>query len=454
MHITTRRRARRYEFHGPAFAAALLALAIVAPFARAQDIPPGDGAAPLTLARLYARVDSANPRVLAARAMRRAADARIGPASRPPDPMLQLAFMNRSLPGLEPMPVLGMTQLQLTQMLPIGGQLGIAKESAAALADASLARATEVGWEARARSAALFYDLYATTQALRIAHESRDLLRELTRSAETMYAVGKGRQADVLRAQVEVAKMTEDIIRMRSMREVLIARLDAQADSPLVARASSIARPVFPAALSPLDSLVALATADRGMMRAARSERQAADASVRLAQRSIWPDLEVGVQFAWQGNGMGGTDYMGGLMIGASLPVFAGSRQSKMRDEAGAMRQAAAADLREVAAETRSRVTELYADIERARRLEALYRATILPQAEAALGAALTAYRTGAVDFMTLVEDQMTLNRYRQELFTLEAQQGMALADLEMFIGQPLVDPATTATVAHEETEP
>jgi outer membrane protein TolC len=385
--------------------------------------------------------------------MTRAADARISAASRPPDPMLQLAIMNRSLPGLEPMPITGMTQLQLTQMLPVAGQLGIAKRSAAALADASSARAVEVRWEARARSAAFFYDLYATTQTLRIAHETRDLLRELGRAAEAMYAVGKGRQADVLRAQVEVARMTEDIVRMQSMRAVLIARLDAQVDAPLVDSATPIARPLFPGELPPLDSLVARATADRGMMRAARSEVQAARASQDLAQRSIWPDVELGVQFAWQGNGMGGTDYMGGLMVGASLPVFARSRQLRMRDEAGAMRQAADADLREVAAETRSRVTELYADIGRARRLDALYRATILPQAEAALGAALAAYRAGSVDFMTLVEAQMTLNRYRQELFTLEAQQGMALADLEMLIGQQLVDPATIAGVAREETE-
>ena len=148
---------------------------------------------------------------------------------------------------------------------------------------------------------------------------------------------------------------------------------------------------------------------------------------------------------------MGGTDYMGGLMIGASLPIFAGSRQLRMRDEAGAVRLAANADLRDVAAGTRARVTELFAEVGRARRLDALYRATILPQAEASLGAALAAYRNGSVDFMTLVESQMTLNRYRQELFTLEAEQGTALAELEMMIGQQLVDPSSTAGIAREE---
>jgi len=414
---------------------------------------PAQSAAPLSLAQLFARVDSASPRLVSARAMTRAAEARVPSTGRPPDPMLQLNIMNRSLPGLEPMPVLGMTQLQLTQTLPVAGQLGLAKESATALAGASGARAVEARREARARAAMLFYELYATIETLRIARESRDLLRDLGKTAETMYGVGRGRQADVLRAQVEIARMEEEIVRMQTMRTVLAARLDGEVDSAIAGATTAIARPVFPAAMPALDSLLAIAGAGRGMLLAARSDTAAAAASQRLAQRAIWPDLEVGVQFGWQGDGMGGTDYMGGLMIGASVPIFAGSRQLRMRDEAGAMRAAADAELRSVAAETRAMVTTRYAEVLRARRLDALYRTTVLPQAEAALAAALAAYRTGGVDFMTLVEDQMTLNRYRQELFTLEAEQGTALAELEMLTGQQLVDPASTAGVAREEIE-
>ena len=451
MRTILRRFARRYRSSLAALAAMLLPLAGAVASAHAQAVAAGDSAPPLRLSWLFARIDSASPRLVAARAMTRAAEARISSTARPPDPMLQLNIMNRALPGLEPMPVLGMTQLQLTQMLPVAGQLGLAKESAAALADASGARAAEVRWEARARAALWFYQLYAATESERIARGSRELLRDLGKTAETMYSVGRGRQADVLRAQVEVARMTEDIERMRTMRLVLLARLDGEVDSQVAGPSTPIARPAFPAELPPLDTLLAQASTARGMLRAARSDVAAASASERLAHRSIWPDVEVGVQFGWQGNGMGGTDYMGGLMIGASLPIFAGSRQLRMRDEAGAVRLAANADLRDVAAGTRARVTELFAEVGRARRLDALYRATILPQAEASLGAALAAYRNGSVDFMTLVESQMTLNRYRQELFTLEAEQGTALAELEMMIGQQLVDPSSTAGIAREE---
>ena len=91
-------------------------------------------------------------------------------------------------------------------------------------------------------------------------------------------------------------------------------------------------------------------------------------------------------------------------------------------------------------AETRGRVTEARAGLVRARNLAALYRTTVIPQAEATVASALAAYRVGGVDFMTLLDDRMTVNKYRQELFALEADQGKAWADLEMLLGRELFD--------------
>jgi hypothetical protein len=43
------------------------------------------------------------------------------------------------------------------------------------------------------------------------------------------------------------------------------------------------------------------------------------------------------------------------------------------------------------------------------------------------------------VDFMTVIDNRMAVNRYRQELLALDAAEGRAWADLEMIVGQPLV---------------
>jgi outer membrane protein TolC len=77
----------------------------------------------------------------------------------------------------------------------------------------------------------------------------------------------------------------------------------------------------------------------------------------------------------------------------------------------------------------------------RARSLARLYRSTVLPQADATVASAMSAYRVGAVDFMTLLDDRMTVNKYRQELYALDADEGKAWAELEMLVGRALFDP-------------
>ena len=414
-----------------------LGLLLVGPVAAAQTPTPSG---PLVLGHVYRAVEAANPRIAAAGALARAADARISPARRPPDPQLQFGLMNRSLPGFGLSDPLGMNQVQLMQMLPFPGKLRMAGQVASAKAEAEQSRAADVSWDVRAKAAMAFYELYRMDRSLEVAEETLRIVQDLAVTARTMYGVGEGRQADVLRAQVEIARMTEDITRMRTERVSAAARLNALLAVDPSAPVGSPLRPAFPDALPPLDSLVAEAERNRPMVQASEAELRAADAGVRLARREIWPDLQLGVQYG-QRPMDDGTDRMISLMLGFNIPIFAGSRQLAMRREATAMRQMAAADLEAMQADTRGRVAELYAGAERARRLGELYQGTILPQARTTVSSALAAYRVGGVDFMTLLDDQMTVNRYRQDLYALEAERGQALAELEMLLSRPLFNP-------------
>jgi hypothetical protein len=50
---------------------------------------------------------------------------------------------------------------------------------------------------------------------------------------------------------------------------------------------------------------------------------------------------------------------------------------------------------------------------------------------------------------MTLLDDQMTVNKYRQELVALEGEEGRAWAELEMLTGTALLDPAVISAAAY-----
>jgi len=285
-----------------------------------------------------------------------------------------------------------------------------------------------------------FYELYAIDQSIAVARETLRLLQDIAKTTESMYRVGEGRQVDVLRAQVEIARMTEDTIRMRTMRTGMTARLNALLNRSADETVKTPDLPAFPEITPMLESLQEIAQAGRPMIRAGIEVLQGSSASVNLAGRELFPDLQVGVQYGQRGSGPG-TERMGSLMVGATVPIFARSRQLKMREEAVAMRAMAEADLAAMRADTRGRVAEAFANLTRVRNLAVLYRNTVLPQAEATVSSALSAYRAGTVDFMTLLDDRMIVNKYRQELFALDAEQGKAWAELEMLLGRELFDP-------------
>ena len=395
---------------------------------------------PLTLGELYRQLDVTSPRLAAARAGARATTFRVAPARTLPDPQLQLGLMNRNLPGLGLQDPLGMNQVQVMQMIPFPGKLGAAGRGAQAQADASQARADDLGWELRSQAAMLFYEIYGTEQGVRVAGETQLLLRDIAATARRMYAVGEGRQPDVLRTQVEIDRMTEEILRMQTMRDGLVARLNALLDQQPDAAVGETRIPDFPAQLPALDSLVALALGHRPMLKAGQQDVRAAEAAHTLARREIWPDFQLGVIYGQRPMPDGGTDRMASFMLGFNLPVFAGSRQLKMRQETQAMRDMARADLAAMEADTRGRVGVAYADLRQARQLRDLYRVTLLPQARATVTSSLAAYQVGEINLMTLLDAQMTVNRYRQELYRLDAAEGQGWAELEMLAGTTLLD--------------
>ena len=184
------------------------------------------------------------------------------------------------------------------------------------------------------------------------------------------------------------------------------------------------------------------------MLERSRLSIEQAGAQRDLAKKEIWPDLVFGVQYGQRPGDMG-TERMGSAMVGFSLPIFASKRQLRMRDEAAAMEQMARAELTEMQANVDARIGELLADLERDRTLVVLYRTDVLPQAEANVESAFSSYRVGSVDFMTLVDARMTVNRYEQELYALLADYGRALAELEMTVGRKL--PRTTSILTEDQ---
>lgn len=373
----------------------------------------------------------ANPGLTAMRLRADAAAARVPQAGAWMDPELSVGLMNRPLSGFGADEPMTMNQVQLRQMIPWPGKLGSRQRSMDAMARGSELDAAETEARLVARVTAVYAGLAATDRSLTILERTRDLLRDFLRVTEARYAVGDGLQQDVLQAQIAVAQVTEDLTVMRQGRIAAAARLNALLGRDATVPVAALELPPAGAPLPPVDTLLARATARRPALAAAAARVEAADAAYRAARRELYPDFMVSVGYGQRP----AFDDMVSLMVGVTLPLWAGSRQLPARREADAMRAAEEAEHLNLANETFAELTELRAEAERARTLAELYVTSILPQARAAVEAALSAYRVGQVDYMTLVENEMTVNRYEIALVNLSAAWHRAVAGIEALTG-------------------
>jgi cobalt-zinc-cadmium efflux system outer membrane protein len=410
-------------------AGAAIALSLAAHPAAAQQ-----AADTLRLADVVAAARTANPMLRAARLQADAAWERVPQAGALPDPQLQLGLMNRPVAGFGTDQPMTMNSIQLTQMVPWPGKLEFGQERARRLAEARRSDADEAEAGLVARAQQMYFQLAYMDRALAVMAHTRELLRSFLDVSSAMYGVGTGLQQDVLRAQVSVARMTEDITVMQQDRLAMAARLNALLGRDATEPVGALELPAGPDALPAVDSLLGLAARRRPALAAARARVAAAEAGYRQARRQLFPDLMLGVSYGQRPR----YDDMVSLMVGVSIPVWAGARQLPLRREMLAMRSMEEADERDLVNETYARLAELRATAERARTLSRLYASAILPQARAAVESALSAYRVGRVDFMSLVDDQMTVNRYAIESVRLAAEYDGAVAAIDALAGSAL----------------
>ena len=397
-------------------------------------------AAPIhNLSDAYALL-ATSPRVRAARSAAEATTAMVAEAGTLEDPQLQLGLMNRELPSFSPMPLLGMTQLQVMQMLPVTRSLRWARSAATATARAEHERADGVLWGERARVAAAYFEVVRIDRAVGIVSETKRVMERMLTVARAMYEVGDGRQADVLRARVQVEQMAEELLRLDAERSASAARLNGLLNRPLGAPVAPAEPSDADAPIPSVDSLAAVADARRPELWAAASRVDAATAALEVARRELWPELQVGIAYG-QRRDAGMTERMGSVMLGASLPVFASRRQLAARREGEAMLAMAQADRQAMRAETRAELEEMLAELRKVQRLQLLYRESILPQAAAAVESSLSAYRAGDLPFMSLAESQVALNGFRLELASLQSDEGRLWAALEALVATALDAP-------------
>ncbi len=407
--------------------AVAIALAAPATVASARQVPDT-----LRLADALAEARESNPMLQAARLRADVTQERVPQAGALPDMQLSFGFMNRPIDDFGTDQAMTMNTVQVMQRLPWPGKQGFAEERARHLAQAASFDAEEAEVRLLSRVKGVYYQLAYMDRALDIMDETRELLRNFLQVSSAMYAVGTGLQQDVLQAQVAVAQMTEDITVVEQNRLATAARLNTLLGRGATVQVGALELPPAAEDLASVDQMMDQAVEQRPALRAAHERAQAAEAGYRAARRALYPDFTVTVGYGQRPQ----FDDLATVMFGISVPLWAGSRQLPLRREMRAMQSMEEANELDVYNETFARLAELRAQAERARNLGELYTTAVLPQAHASVESALSAYRVGSVDYMTLVENEMTVNRYQIETVRLAAEYLRAVAEIDALIGR------------------
>jgi cobalt-zinc-cadmium efflux system outer membrane protein len=413
--------------------ASVLVLCFSSGLSKAQDPNslPGNR---LALPELIQEVLARNPELAAARKQWEAATNRITQARSLDDPTLSVTLFN--VPQ-----TFNVTQTQnsifgLSQNLPFPGKLALKGDVASRSAEMTEQAVRGKERELVARLKQAYYDLFLTHKAIQIHHEQVELLGQFVEITTAKFRTGKGSQADVLKAQVELSMLFQQLPVLEQRRETAEAMLNTLLDRDST---SPLGIPQEPSQIpldKTLDDLHRLALNDRPELKAAELAVQRNEQSRALAQRQYYPDFNVAFQRFQNFQANDGF----GAYVAMSIP-FAFWTKPKYDagvQEAAAAVSAARAQHHTLENLTRFQVKDLLARLRATDQVATLYRTTILPQAEQSLDAARVGYRAGKAGFLDLIETQRAWRGFQLEYFKALVDRQHRLAELEQVVGVDL----------------
>lgn len=383
-----------------------------------------------------------NPKLAGARAKAEALETMPSQAGALPDPKLGINALNLPTDSFaldqEPMTQL---ELSLNQALPFPGKLGLRRSAAEQEAAAAAAQVEEQTLDVIAQVRSGWWQLFYLDRALDTVAGTQQLMRQLIEIARTKYQVGKGLQQDVLLAQLELSRLLDRELELRNARArataALNALLDRPAGTPL--KLSAQAPPESLPALAPAADLIQLAERNRPSLAIERRLLRAAKARLALAEREYYPDFELGVGYAFrQGSDPGGRQQrpdMLSLMLSINLPLYLQTKQSKQVEQRSAEIFERKSMLQETRRAVQAAIAQHFADYQRASKQVMLFKTGIIPQARQTVASMLAGYRVGKVDFLNLVNAEITLYDYEINYWQALSQGKQSLAQIAAAVG-------------------
>jgi outer membrane protein, heavy metal efflux system len=408
----------------------LLALLAALPCLAAEAIPTEN------LDTLIQAALSGNPELRASASRWEMFKSRVKLAGTLDDPMLMLKIQN----GIFTDPVNftrdSMTQkvIGITQQIPYFGKRALREEIAAREADAQHFTHEERTLELTRMVKEAYYQIGSTDHEMHLLDKNIEIIEAFITLAQTKYSVGQGAQQDIFKAQLERSKMLDMRISLEQQRKSLAIGLNALLYRPANTAVGHVPDFGIGETLPDPEQLLSMAEQNSPALKGLRSQLLKGTSSYALAQKEKYPDFNVSFEYMQRQPAMGG-DGADMYSLGVTFNLPRKERREAMLAESSSEINMAAEELNGTMNSIASRIADLLAQMERRSKLAELYKSGIIPQAEQSLESATIGYRVGKVDFLTLLDNRVTLFNYEHMYFDSLTDYQVKKAQLEALIG-------------------
>jgi outer membrane protein TolC len=223
--------------------------------------------------------------------------------------------------------------------------------------------------------------------------------------------------------------------RRRALEAKLIALLNRPPESP-VGKPEEVTFKKLPLTVEELQKqAVDINPTLKGMKKMIESKEKA----YALAKREYYPDLNFKFAYGQRNDApdMKRRDMLTGMME-LNIPIYYKSKQDRKVAETKADILNWEAQYRAMKNEILFMVADMTAMIHQRERQYELYRTGIIPQASLQVNSAMSAYRVNKVDFLTLLDSQITLYKYEIEYHQAITEYERSVANLEAAVGKRL----------------
>jgi len=286
-----------------------------------------------------------------------------------------------------------------------------------------------------------YSDLMAAQQILVVFEEERKSLEQTADVLRAQYLATESGSADAFKIEAELAKITEQILKITDRRVAAEERLNILLNRRPNEKWPLLSVPPLPGLQFELESLKELTLQYRHGLIIKRLMLKEQETKHTLAKMEYLPDVEVGFNYVQIGDGttIQSNDGQDAWMIPVkiNLPLWEPQIRGKVREE-GKLKDAAAQDLRQAENMAVSDITQKYTQYTTARDRTAVYEKTWMPQSEQALNSSLSGYRAGGkISILDVLDSLRMVLEARTGYWQSYADTLSSYAAMEQAVGLP-----------------